>query len=52
MEDSIYYQEITREIRNSDKTFGYKIPFKPNNYNSYIIQWYLQFVGQQISAKK
>ncbi len=52
MEDSIYYREITEEIRKYDKTFRYKIPFKPNKYNSYITQWYFQLVEQQISAKK
>ncbi len=52
MHDPIFYKEITEMLRASGKTFTFKNPFKPNNYNSYIIQWYLQFAAQKIAAKK
>lgn len=44
MEDPIFYHEITEELQASEKKFRYKHPLKPHCYNSYIIQWYLQYI--------
>jgi asparagine synthase (glutamine-hydrolysing) len=43
LNDDIYYREITHELQNS-KPFHYKTPVRPNAYNAYIIQWYLQLL--------
>ena len=50
MNDDIYYREITRELRMYNKTFRYKNPLRPNAYNSYIIQWYQQFVKRMLQG--
>ncbi len=44
VEDPIFYHEITSELKASEKKFSYKHPLKPHRYNSYIIQWYLQYI--------
>lgn len=44
MNDNIFYREITKELRNSEPDFVFKHPVKPHSFNSYIIQWYLQFL--------
>jgi asparagine synthase (glutamine-hydrolysing) len=42
--DTIFYREITEELINSDGSSRFKSPNKPHFYNSYIIQWYLNFI--------
>lgn len=42
--DAIFYKEITTELRNSDERMNFKHPDKPHFYNSYIIQWYWQYL--------
>lgn len=44
LEDTIFYREITGELRQSGENFKYRHPAKPHFYNSYLIQWYLRFV--------
>lgn len=44
MKDNVFYQEITKELRNVSQEFSFKHPVKPHFYNSYIIQWYLQHI--------
>jgi asparagine synthase (glutamine-hydrolysing) len=48
--DPIFYHEITRILKGSDKSFNFKPPLKPNSYNSYIIQWYLQHIENKFSV--
>ncbi|HSO87354.1 MAG TPA: hypothetical protein VLQ91_12425 [Draconibacterium sp.] len=43
LNDDIYYREITDVLRSSNEAFHFKHPVRPNAYNSYIIQWYLQY---------
>jgi asparagine synthase (glutamine-hydrolysing) len=50
MKDPIFYHEITRILKGSDKSFNFKPPLKPNSYNSYIIQWYLQHIENKFSV--
>lgn len=45
MNDDIYYREITNELKSQYKAFHYKTPLRPNAYNSFIIQWYLQVIN-------
>ncbi|MCY1720527.1 hypothetical protein OU798_09255 [Prolixibacteraceae bacterium Z1-6] len=45
--DSVFYREITRELRNANKNFEFKHPSRPHYYNSYIVQWYLQYIAQK-----
>ncbi len=51
LNDNIFYREITAELRNSDKNFNYKHPVKSHFYNSYIMQWYLQFIEKTIKGE-
>ena len=44
LEDPIFYHEITKELQASEKSFSYKHPLMPHRFNSYIIQWYLQYI--------
>lgn len=41
MKDPIFYREMTRWICQTDKQHIYTHPLKPNHYNAYIVQWYL-----------
>ncbi|SHF64603.1 asparagine synthase (glutamine-hydrolysing) [Mariniphaga anaerophila] len=47
MEDPIFYREITQALMDSEKSFKYKHPLRPNAYNSYIMQWYLQLLKKK-----
>ncbi|QGY45336.1 hypothetical protein GM418_17140 [Maribellus comscasis] len=49
--DDIFYREITTDLKSSGKTYSYKRPLKPNAYNSFIIQWYLQFLDQLMTNR-
>lgn len=50
MNDDIYYKEITEELKSYNNAFFYKKPLRPNAYNAYIIQWYLQFVNNSLQG--
>lgn len=43
-DDNVFYKEITSLLMNSYPAFTYTHPVKPNRYNSYLIQWYLQWL--------
>ncbi|MDX8341470.1 asparagine synthase C-terminal domain-containing protein [Draconibacterium sp. IB214405] len=44
MNDSIFYREITNQLRQNIKM---KHPVKPHSFNAYIVQWYLNFLASQ-----
>jgi len=43
--DDIFYREITQELRNANTNFEFKHPLRPHFYNSYIAQWYTQYLA-------
>jgi asparagine synthase (glutamine-hydrolysing) len=44
LDDGIFYREITGILMNEMNKDEIITPYKPNKYNSFIIQWYLKFI--------
>uniref|UniRef100_UPI003217FD8F hypothetical protein n=1 Tax=uncultured Draconibacterium sp. TaxID=1573823 RepID=UPI003217FD8F len=47
--DDIFYKEITQELRDAYKQFKFKHPQRSHYYNSYIVQWYMQYLDNKSS---
>lgn len=48
LNDTIFYREITDVLMKANSTFSFKNPLRPQAYNSYITQWYLQHIESSI----
>lgn len=48
-DDPVFYKEITSLLMSSYPITFYKQPIKPNRYNGYIIQWYINWLKSQFA---
>lgn len=47
MEDPVGYHEYTSTLRKSFPGMNFTDPERPNAYNAYLIQWYIQWIRQR-----
>ena len=47
-DDNVFYKEITSLLMSSYPITNFTRPVKPNHYNAYIIQWYINWLKERV----